>query len=534
MIVSSELPTQVQTDQDAQYHQLLCMLKVAEGPLFTTNTPTSLFPAFLAVLPDGMRQQYTCNACSRFIETYGGLVTIAEDGSTKSAIWPQSGVPPLFEDALEFMRDLAEDSRVISTFYDDRKVWGTPVTGPWSHMAVTPAASQVYTSRTKTAGQAMAESREEYAMLQRAIVKYSAATVETALTILEADALYRTEKVLGVAKWFAELKIRVSSTKNHIHKDNIVRLAVATAPTGFCHISSSMIGTLLDDIADGLSFAEISARFAEKMNPLQYQRPQAAPAAGNIKRAEEIVAKLGLAASLRRRFARLDEIVKVWEPKRIVVIGRQTPVVGGVFAHLYQPAQPTKTVNMPLQKITYTKFERDVLPRAEKLEFYVPTGNLPYTALVTAVDPTAPPILQWDTPEQRNPVSWYMYSGGSTPQSWNLRAGDWHNVAAICHSPAHWYGGNPPNHRVSAVLILEGAKDLRYERSGLAIFPEFLLSELREVRFTIEAHSKSGVLQGADEASACGISIPGQGPMMRRVRVTTGTIVTEYNIDRWD
>lgn len=53
-----------------------------------------------------------------------------------------------------------------------------------------------------------------------------------------------------------------------------------------------MIGTLLDDIASGMSFDSVSRRFAEKMHPLQYQRPQAAPSAGNIAQAEKIVEKL--------------------------------------------------------------------------------------------------------------------------------------------------------------------------------------------------------------------------------------------------
>lgn len=34
------------------------------------------------------------------------------------------------------------------------------------------------------------------------------------------------------------------------------------------------------------------------MNPLQYQRPQAAPSAGNVAQAERIVEKLGIANSL--------------------------------------------------------------------------------------------------------------------------------------------------------------------------------------------------------------------------------------------
>ena len=73
-----------------------------------------------------------------------------------------------------------------------------------------------------------------------------------------------------------------------------------------------MIGTLLEDLATGMDFATVSARFAAKMHPLKYLRPQAAPRAGNIADAEKIVAKLGIARSLERRFARIDEIETLW------------------------------------------------------------------------------------------------------------------------------------------------------------------------------------------------------------------------------
>ncbi len=75
-----------------------------------------------------------------------------------------------------------------------------------------------------------------------------------------------------------------------------------------------MIGTLLEDLTAGLPFAQIKAKFDAKMDALNYQRPAAAPAAGNIARAEKIIAKLKTEGSLDRRFARLDEIQKLWVP----------------------------------------------------------------------------------------------------------------------------------------------------------------------------------------------------------------------------
>jgi hypothetical protein len=62
-----------------------------------------------------------------------------------------------------------------------------------------------------------------------------------------------------------------------------------------------MIGTLLEDIEEGLDFGDVSRKFASKMHPLQYQRPQAAPSVGNIEESEKIVAKLSTGEPMGER-----------------------------------------------------------------------------------------------------------------------------------------------------------------------------------------------------------------------------------------
>ena len=56
----------------------------AEGPFFTTDAK-DLYEDFLAALTADLRQTYTCHACRRFFETYGGLVTISPSGVASPA-----------------------------------------------------------------------------------------------------------------------------------------------------------------------------------------------------------------------------------------------------------------------------------------------------------------------------------------------------------------------------------------------------------------------------------------------------------------
>jgi len=156
-----------------------------------------------------------------------------------------------------------------------------------------------------------------------------------------------------------------------------------------------------------------------------------------------------------------------------------------------------------------------------------------YAAMVTAVDFDAPPILQWDTPEHRNPVSWYLYSGNSLPDAWGLIATTYQSVTGICFKPTMWHG-NFSHHGEGVVFILDGARDTRYENAGGGLFPEIMKSEFRDIRSTIEAYSRKETLQGYEESTACGIALSKGDVWSNVFRVLVNGSKTEYKLDRWD
>lgn len=500
-----------------------------EEPLFTTNA-TGLYDMILSELPAQARQHYDCNACRHFVNRYGGLVRIDDRGEIHPVMWGFEP-PAFFAKAVASVAVEVENSKVTGAFVTSERKLGTPKTGSWTHMAVDTPKKMVYSNLLKTAHQQASEKSEDYKMLNNAMSKYQKGTVEAAVNLLRSEALYRSEKVLGVAEWFLGVLNDTEGKRSRL-RSNIVWKKAATAPVGFCHVSSSMIGTLLDDIEDGLSLEDVKSRFAEKMNPTQYQRPKAAPSAGNVAQAERIVEKLGIANFLKRRYARLDEIQTIWRP---IPVKKAGGVSAGVFARVATKEQQRESPNAmsgPTVTITWEKFRRTVLGSARKIEFYVPGKEECYTAILTAEDQEAPPIILWDTEENRNPFSWYVYSGGSTPSRWNLLRG-YVEVTGVTLQPNLWQPGY--EHRgASVIFILNGAKDRDRRSTGLALFPEVLKSELHEVRSTIEAYSKSEKLGGADEASACGVRLQKGLNWNAQFRVTTDIGTTIYKLDRWD
>lgn len=498
------------------------------GPLFTTSvSPEALWAAYLNGFPEANRKHYDCHSCRRFIQTYGGLVTIDKDGSAKSLLWDGDGqfgddVPPFFFQSLKAMFDLVAAAKVTGVFLSSDTTWGTPSTPDkkragltWTHFSGRNA--KVYSDRVLTAGQRMAEKLEDYKMLKRALADYGAPVAEQAVRVLKSDALTRSEKALGIAEWFAGL---------HGQNANQLWLAVANAPPGYCHVRSTMISTLLDDIVAALPFETISRRWAEKMHPLQYQRPTAAPKEGAIEVAEKLVEKLGLAKSLERRYARLEDVqAKLWEPKPAAPAKAKAE---GVFGHLRGQADAVKEVQLPPTTMTWEKFARTVLPTARSLEVKAPAHGS-YFGFVTAADADAPPILQWDHLEKRNPVSQYVYMSGSSAPQWGLVGGSWTKVNAVAASPAHWNDPEKAKHHAEGVyFVLDGAKDSRND--SLCLFPETLKSELHGIRAVVEAHSKKGKLQGEGTANGVVFS-KGQSSGSLTIRVDGSAI---YALDRWD
>ncbi len=526
---SGYVPDQVYDQVLARFARRFSAAVGTGAPLFTTDT-RDLFQTYLAAFPELNRQHHNCSRCAKFIDRFGGLVMIASDGATRSPIWTADDAPTLYQPAFTAVASVVQRAQVTGVFLSPDPVWGTPVAGSWTHLSVTPDPSMLFNKTSiLTAGQVMAEKREDYTTVCRALAEFTSAHLDQALKLLKTDSLYRSEKVTGPVQWLRDLHAaHRTAPKNR--KGNVVWLAVATAPPGFCHPRSSMAGTLLEDIAAGKDFDEVSRRFAAKMHPLHYQRPQAAPTAGNIAQGEKVIAAMGAERSLLRRFARLDEIETVWSPKQASAKPQST---SGVFAHLTPKGKPDAAdMDIPTITMTWEKFQRTVLPSTEAIEIFAPSAKGNYGAMLTAVDPAAPPILQWDVAEQRNPVSWYVWVGGSTPEQFSLAPGTWHMLSAISLTPSMWYGGKFAHQGKGLMLVIADARETR--QSGLALFPEFLKAELHGIRATIEAYSAKGQLDGITDGTACGLLLTSGGTWNTLVRVTVAGQATSYQLDRWD
>lgn len=566
-----DLQAKVIADQEYQawmrrIAERVSAVTIAGAPVFTTAADSRVWSAYLTGFPKGrIRQHHNCHACEAFLTRYGGLVIVhPESGKRFPLLWDPNEAPPLYRKAVQQMRIMIEDAPVTGQFFDAEPVWGRPRTGDWTHLHVAPVPNSTrvrvpkgasHAERRRLADARMAETLERLNMLTRSLNTITPEAAAWVTRFLSSDDAYRGEKLLGMAKWVeASLFVhRATTSANLFEHTAIMWWRVATAPAGWCHVASSVIGTLYEDLQAGRGYDEVARRFQAKMHPLSYQRPTAAPSAQTIVQAERLVQELGIEPSLRRRPALLVDIYEagyLWRPPQdglritpaSLMAATRRRVAGvspGVFDHLITGGQRAgKQVGIlpPSGDLSFFEFNQRVLPHIAACWVRVPVAHPAFCAFTTASNLNAPPILQWDTTAVRNPVAWYFYAAAVQAEAFNVRAGNYVKVVAVLRKPNMWFLPTLDHHGDGALFVLADARDV--SPGQLILFPETLKTELHAVRSVIEAHSKSRRLDTVTRPGqrAAGLMI---GQSVREKWDVTVRVAThhgfhvDYTIQRW-
>jgi hypothetical protein len=511
-----------------------------ESVLFLTDSAgEQIWKVYLDSFDDpAERQFHNCRCCQSFLQHYGSLVTITPSGNVTSALWNPSALPVTapsqYKKMVRRMKDFVENGAVCGQFLWSDLHFGRPQEGGFNHFWFPMPSANC--NPTLTAGQDMAIRREDRKHLEIAAREMDRNHVLRAVNILEVGGLDRADTLLPMGKFLVDVQDAIKNV-GESRKNRLLWYHVGRAARGWCTPRGSAFGALVEDVASGKSIEHITRNHNEKMDPLKYQRPQAAPKAGNIAQAEKIFDQLDLETALQRRPMAFIEAPLIWRPRA----PEPQPPRHGLFSHL-DPKQstelPTNRLNSSPQLMTLAKLTRDVLPSALKIQLKTPyQGN--YAALVTAVHPNAQPLFQWDLPERRNPANWYLYLDepategqrkGSYSSRWELPYNVYVDVLGISDLPCNWYGEARFQHIAQGcvLFILKGACDRNY--GSLCLFPETLRSELHPVRSTIEAHSKSGRLHPERRARASGYMV-GSGEKVA-LEVTSHAGVANYIVDR--
>lgn len=539
------------------------------------NSRTILWDTFLANIPEERRQHYNCNTCKNFVVKFGDLVFIdPETNRTMPAVftekpyyWDETystilqkesatweNVCPVLSTAMVACYELVKSSVPISKFSlvidpnESYGIIGTPDTGDFHHMygmIDKTNASLNYEAVHYSENQDYIRAiNEAFKIVKNAMEKYSLQVFERANQYIANDILSRSEKYKAQMKSVYDLKKKIDGIKNVRIVNNIIWQYVVEN-LGFAHISSTMVGFLMDEISKLKSPDEIKKSWEEKVSPENYMRPKAAPTEGAVNEAEKLIVSLGLENSLQRRFATFNDLQKIWVPNNVTTQETEEETKGGVFSSVITKEVIQQKQEMDLippvegeLRLTMHKF-LEKLPSivSMRLQFsnYINmVARHPFVFTLTEKYQGAKPILAYDDPSDRNPVSWYAYPNGITANEANCNKSV-NNVIGIMEYPCYW---NKELNIVADfkgyIFLLENCYDKNYKNVGMGLFPEILIPELRPIRSTIEAFSNANhpyMPENVEDVyGSGGVIFDGSTVMRVTAKHADGTII-DYAID---
>jgi hypothetical protein len=382
----------------------------------------ALYPCYLAAFPAGTNPlfkkatEHECSSCKHFIRRAGNVVSVDDQGihtvwneAARKAPYPYDRVATALRDAV-LAADISDLYRVspkensfgaaTSRSLDDG---GKALT--WNHLYTDaiPRALQA-----ASPDQVRGDYRTTVQVFTRGLVELAPSALDTVLALIEANNLYRgAEHKAAVVQFMTAQKAYQAKGPR---EQAVFAWTNAVGPAS--RFRNTVIGTLVQDLSEGVDVERAVASFEQKVAPTNYKRTTAVITPAMVKKAMETIETLGLEPALERRFATIHD-VSVNDVKW--VDGSVKPAMkGGIGDALMKVAttanpQRTQKDEERAEDIGLETFVEHVLPEATGMEVLLKgehLGNL--MSLTAPVNPEPKQLFRWN-----NDFAW-SYGGNVT------------------------------------------------------------------------------------------------------------------------
>jgi hypothetical protein len=382
-----------------------------------------LYARYLAAFPAGTnptfkkQTEHECSTCRRFIRHAGNIVSVDNRGVLHT-IWDEAaGRAPYPYDRVASALHAAVVAASVSDLYrisTKENSFGAATTRSmgvreevvtWNHLYTgeIPKALQVALPDQVRGGY-----RTTVQVFTRGLVELKSSALDTVIALIEANNLYRgAEHKAAVAQFSAaQMEYETKSPRERV-------LFAWTHATGAAsRFRNTVIGTLVQDLSEGVDVERAVASFEQKVAPTNYKRTSAVITPAMVKKAMETIETLGLETALERRFATIGDISindVLWVDGSV-----KSAMKGGLADTLMQVAaaanpQSTKKDEERAEDIGLEQFVEQVLPTVTSMEVLLKgehLGNL--MSLTAPTHSKFKQLFRWD-----NDFAW-SYGGNVT------------------------------------------------------------------------------------------------------------------------
>lgn len=386
---------------------------MSRGELYTTSAnPDDVYAMYLASFPAGTneifreRTEHDCSCCRNFIRNIGNVVTIV-DGRIVS-VWQAGELEEPYATVAAALTEYVKAHPIDGLFRKDQKTYGADksnelrdgVVHVWRHFHAT-VADHHYSA---TPAQAIGDFNTVAGVFKRGLEELTPAAFTDVIDLIDANNLYRGAEFRPALVEFQ----RMQSAYRAIPSDHQTNFVWANANAPVARFRNTAIGTLIQDLSEGMPLEQAVKAFETKVAPENYKRPSALITPRMVEDAMRTITEEGLEPALARRMARLEDVSVnnvLWVDNE----ARSKMRDGGIAGLLMEAATAPAVKTGSAEDIGIDDFLTRVLPAITSMEIEVKNAHQSNFMTITAAQHNdARALFKWN-----NSFAW-SYDGNIT------------------------------------------------------------------------------------------------------------------------
>ncbi len=379
-----------------------------------------LWDTYLNSYPEGSnkifreRREHDCSACKNFIRNIGNAVVI-ENNNIKT-IWDFDCGDVIYQQVLNRMDTYIKSKIVNNVYYSNTGKIGIPVNYEstdnkvfeWHHFNITLPKKFI---SNESEGIYKSKHRDNRTTLQTSLDVITEESISVVLELIASNSLYRGNEWNTVLAQFLNLKQTYSRLPAN-EVNNWLWITSFKVGAVISKIKNHSIGTLLQNISEGMDLELTVKKYEAIIAPENYKRPKPIFTKAMLEKAEKTITNLGYLDSLPRRFATVDDITI----RDLLYADRTVTAKKGVFDDLAKKLPDNTMKYNKVEELGIEDFVTNILPKVNEIEVMVENRHIPnLVSLIAPVNVDSKTIFKWD-----NNFSW-AYNGNMTDSSMKER-----------------------------------------------------------------------------------------------------------------
>jgi hypothetical protein len=297
-----------------------------------------------------------------------------------------------------------------------------------------------FVSRTYELGEKINQKNTDKLVFESSLSKLTLESAQTVLDLIEDKNLYRGIEYKYLLELFKEKKSEYDSIKDQKQKE--LYLWETSSKIGSAsRIKNTAIGTILENLSDGIALDDAIFKFENVMDPDKFKRKRPVYTERQLENMKNRITELGYLNSLPRRFGKIDDI----SVNNILFYNKDASYVlpsGDIFDTMKSdiPKDPKKI--RVIEEVQIDEFIKNILPDVTYMEALMESNHT--TNLVSLIAPKnkeSKSMFRWD-----NGFSW-AYKGNITDSAIKRnveKAGG--DINGVLRFSIQWNDGNIPNY----------------------------------------------------------------------------------------